>query len=156
MNRIFKAAAVILAVFLLIYFIPYPYRIKADMSAKLLNDDSSYTFSINARRHKYLIRNDTYIPEIKIWKGDEVIFSFADIDYSMYESSIPVKGDENISIVSFSYYDGKSNLLKPATLTFSETKNIYMLETENFTCIAPAEADKTELEALMKTIDIKK
>ncbi len=152
MRKIRIVFIIAIIIFLLLYFIPYPHRIKADIPARLEGEEGEYTFSINARRHNYLLKDDTLIPEIKIYRGDETIFSFVDIDYSMYNSSIPITGDENISYVSFAYYDGKNNALRPATLEFSENKNIYMLETEEIKCFAPADTDRTEFEQLIKDI----
>ncbi len=150
MRKIRIILIVFVIIFLLLYFIPYPHRINAEFPARLVGEEGEYTFSLNARRHNYLLKRDTLIPEIKIYQGDETMFSFVDIDYSMYNSSIPIEGDENISYVSFAYYDGKNNILKPAKLRFSETRNIYMLETEDFTCFAPYDVNEAEFDALIK------
>lgn len=139
MGRIRDTVLIAILILIAVYFIPIPHRIQADMPAVMYNKEGQYTFSINARRHNYILKQDCFIPEIKVYSGDETVFSFEDIDYSMYKSDIPVYDIGEISNVSFFYYEEETNSMTRGNLYYSEKGNCFILKTEDFTCIAPAE-----------------
>ncbi len=139
MGRIKYVIIFTVIILIALYFIPIPHRIQADMPAVMYNEEGQYTFSINARRHNYLLKQDYLIPEIKVYSKEDTLFSFDDIDYSMYKSSIPIEDTGDISHISFFYYIGNTNNLSHGFLDYSEKGNCYILKTEDFICIAPAE-----------------
>ncbi len=142
MGKIKNIAIISILIFIAAYFIPIPHRIHAEMPAIIYNSEGSYTFSINARRHNYLIKHDCIIPEIKVYSDNETVFSFEDIDYSMYKSSIPIEDTGDVTHVSFLYYTDNTNNMEPASLVYAKDESCFILKTEGFTCIAPAESNE--------------
>lgn len=134
-----KISALIIILLGVVLLLPFPQIINTKLSASG-DTDNEYTLSVNALKLNYLIKADEFIPQIKLYAENNLIFDNSSNKVKTTVYKVPSQDKEkHIEYTSFYFYNSYQNKMDIATLQFDNNKGYFVFTFDNSTYIAPAE-----------------
>ncbi|MDO5389420.1 MAG: hypothetical protein Q4F63_09315 [Clostridia bacterium] len=143
-SKIIKFSAAIILLLIIVLLLPFPQIISTELSASIYDDPSSeYTLSVKAVKLNYLIKTDEFIPKIKLYNKDNIIFDNSSDKIKIPLLKFPSQNKEkNIEYADFFFYDKQKNIMDTASLIFDNSKGYFSFTVDNLTYTAPSQSKK--------------